>query len=162
MNKFSWLFVDVDGVMTNGTKSYDYDHNVISKNYNDKDFTALALFKKKGVRVVLISGDKKINEGMAKSRGLEAHFTGWLLVDKPAEKNEKVAIMEMLGADLADSAYVGDDYFDIEIFKSVGHSYCPSDAPGYVKKNCSHTLSTPGGAGVIADLFNEIYGDNFD
>lgn len=152
-----WLFVDVDGVMTNGRKTYDKHHNVLSKEYNDKDFTALALFKKKGIKVVLLSGDKKINEGMAKSRGLEAHFTSWLTVDKPSKKIEKVEIMKSLGANLKNSAYIGDDYFDIPIFDRVGFSFCPVDAPGYVRKKCSYVLGSAGGTGVIAELFDHIY-----
>jgi len=158
-----WLFVDVDGVMTNGRKAYDYEHNVISKEYNDKDFTALSLFQKKGIKVVLLSGDKKINEGMAEKRNLEAYFTGWLTVGTEiAAKIEKVEKMKELGADLAQSAYVGDDYFDIAVFREVGYSFCPADSPEYVKKNCKTVLKTKGGEGALAEMFYLIYGDDFE
>lgn len=45
------LILDIDGVMTNGTKVYDDDHNVLSKSYNDKDFTAIKIFKQMGIDV---------------------------------------------------------------------------------------------------------------
>jgi len=35
------LILDVDGVLTDGTKVYDIDHNVLSKRYMCKDFTAI-------------------------------------------------------------------------------------------------------------------------
>jgi len=160
-SKINWLFVDVDGVMTNGKKGYDNHHQVMFKEYNDKDFTALSLFKKKGVKVVLLSGDKQINEGMAKSRGLEIYFTKWLTVDGEIN-SEKVEKMKELGADLSKSAYIGDDYFDINIFKNVEYSFCPSDSPQYVKDNCKICLYTKGGDGVIAELYHYFYGDNFE
>jgi 3-deoxy-D-manno-octulosonate 8-phosphate phosphatase (KDO 8-P phosphatase) len=156
-----YLFVDIDGVMTTGRKVYDDAHAVVYKEYNDKDFTALSLFKQKGVRVVLLSGDKKINQAMADKRKLEAYFTSWLLVGQEPELPEKVQIMKDLGADLSQSAYVGDDYFDIAVFKHVAYSFCPADAPGYVKRNCQHTLAIKGGEGVIAALFDLIYGQEF-
>ena len=159
--ELKWLFVDVDGVMTDGKKTYDYCHEVISKEYNDKDFTALSLFKRKGIKVILLSGDKKVNEGMAKKRGLEIYFTSWLVVGDDS-KIEKVDKMKELGANLEESAYVGDDYFDIAVFKNVKYSFCPQDAPDYVKSSCKNILNTKGGDGVIAEMYSRIYGDNFE
>ena len=38
---FKLLILDVDGVLTTGSKTYDLEGNVISKEFNDKDFTCL-------------------------------------------------------------------------------------------------------------------------
>ena len=38
------LILDVDGVLTDGTKHYDKEHNVLSKKYLCKDFTAISMF----------------------------------------------------------------------------------------------------------------------
>ena len=59
------LILDIDGVLTDGTKTYDKDHNVLSKRFMCKDFTAIKKFIAANIDVVLISGDKW-NEKMAK------------------------------------------------------------------------------------------------
>ena len=48
---FKLLILDVDGVLTTGCKTYDLEGNVISKEFNDKDFTAIKRFKEKGLKV---------------------------------------------------------------------------------------------------------------
>ena len=56
------VILDIDGVMTDGTKVYDESHNVIYKKYCDRDFTAIKRLKDCGVSVCFLSGDKRINE----------------------------------------------------------------------------------------------------
>ncbi len=51
------LILDVDGVLTDGTKVYDKDHNVLSKRFMCKDFSAIKRFIAAGIKVVMISGD---------------------------------------------------------------------------------------------------------
>ena len=63
------LILDVDGVLTDGTKTYDREHNVISKRYADQDFTAIKLFQE-GWKVCFLSSDA-FNEGVAKKRGID-------------------------------------------------------------------------------------------
>ena len=41
---FELLILDVDGILTDGTKVYDKDHNVLSKRYMCKDFSAIKRF----------------------------------------------------------------------------------------------------------------------
>ena len=65
---FDLLILDVDGVLTNGTKVYDIDGNVVHKVFNDRDFTAIKRFKEEGVNVFFLSGDKKFNEEIAKKQ----------------------------------------------------------------------------------------------
>ena len=63
------LILDVDGVLTDGTKVYDIDHNVLSKRYMCKDFTAIKRFIAAGVKVVMLSGDN-FNKQMAEKRNI--------------------------------------------------------------------------------------------
>ena len=35
------LILDVDGVLTDGNKIYDINHNPVYKKFNDRDFTAI-------------------------------------------------------------------------------------------------------------------------
>ena len=69
------VILDIDGVMTDGTKVYDESHNVIYKKYCDRDFTAIKRLKDCGVSVCFLSGDKRINEGMAASRNIDFYYS---------------------------------------------------------------------------------------
>ena len=44
--------------------------------------------------------------------------------------------------------------------KKFGHSYCPSDAPNYVKINSKCVLSRTGGTGVVAELYDLLVQQN--
>ena len=68
--KIELLILDVDGVLTDGTKVYDIDHNVLSKRYMCKDFTAIKRFIAAGVKVVMLSGDN-FNRYMAEKRNID-------------------------------------------------------------------------------------------
>ena len=69
------VLLDIDGVLTDGTKIYDQQHNVIAKKYCDLDFTAIKRMKKAGVNVCFLSGDRNINEGMAEKRGIDFWYS---------------------------------------------------------------------------------------
>ena len=51
------LILDIDGVLTDGTKDYDVDHKPVYKKFMCKDFTAIKRFMAAGVKVIMISGD---------------------------------------------------------------------------------------------------------
>jgi 3-deoxy-D-manno-octulosonate 8-phosphate phosphatase (KDO 8-P phosphatase) len=69
------LVIDIDGVMTDGTKTYGIDGKVISKRFNDKDFTAIKRFKASNVKVCFLSGDRNVNEAMANDRNVDFYHS---------------------------------------------------------------------------------------
>ena len=64
------LILDVDGVLTDGTKVYDKNHNVLSKRFRCKDFTAIKRFMAAGIKVIMLSGDEW-NRTMAEKRNID-------------------------------------------------------------------------------------------
>ncbi len=60
------LILDVDGVMTDGTKFYDLKGEVSHKRYCDLDFTAIKRFKEIGWSVCFVSAATTVNVAMAK------------------------------------------------------------------------------------------------
>ena len=146
------LFVlDVDGVMTDGKKYYDGQGNVMCKQYNDKDFTAIKRFLSLGIHVCFLSGDNW-NKVMADKRNIK-FYSG--RSDKG--KMDKIDILNKILNDYKvlqkNCLYIGDDIFDIEVLKVVGYSFCPVDSPKCVKDTCT-VLTRNGGDGVIAELFD--------
>lgn len=147
------LILDIDGVMTDGTKMYDLDGNVFGKKYNDKDFTAIKRFIASGVKVCFLSGDVNVNEAMAKKRNIDFYYSRGSngIIDKAAfipifEEKYNVTADEM--------AYVGDDYFDLSIINKLFYTYCPSDSPLCVKDAVNVVLSPKAGDAVIANLYD--------
>jgi YrbI family 3-deoxy-D-manno-octulosonate 8-phosphate phosphatase len=151
---FELLIIDIDGVMTNGRKSYGLDAKVLSKEFNDKDFTAIKRFVTQGVKVVFLSGDKNVNAKMAMSRGIPFFFAK----DKSGDIDKSQFLNELKTVFKSQTvAYVGDDYYDITMLDSVDFAFVPSDAIAGLS-NRFYRLKSRGGEGVIAELFDLIFG----
>ena len=149
--KIKVLGIDVDGIMTNGTKLYDRDAKCIAKQYNDRDFTAIRRLKDAGIYVCLISGDRNINEEMASKRNIDFYYVN---VHTGSKVDTMEGILKERGLTWKDAAYIGDDYFDLPLLTKVCYAYCSSDSIIDIKYN-PHVkmLSGCGGTGVLDELY---------
>tara|TARA_X000001036_G_C20522411_1_gene742661 strand:- start:285 stop:827 length:543 start_codon:yes stop_codon:yes gene_type:complete len=146
------LILDIDGVLTDGTKTYDKDHNVLSKRFMCKDFTAIKKFIAANIDVVLISGDKW-NEKMAKKRNLEFYCTRDDNLSLDKSKYIKM-FLEKYDVKIDEISFVGDDYFDLSMFSNIELTFCPADSPNIIKNNSKIVLSSNGGQGVLVELYD--------
>ena len=154
------LILDVDGVLTDGTKVYDSEHNVLSKRYMCKDFTAIKRFIAAGVNVVFLSGDI-FNKTMAEKRNIDFYCSRG--EDLSLDKSRFISQFEQKYSTPVDAMiFVGDDYFDLSIIKSLKYAYCPSDAPRSVKRECTAVLKSKGGEGVVVELYDLMSGVLFE
>tara|TARA_Y100001938_G_scaffold137588_1_gene201972 strand:- start:2726 stop:3259 length:534 start_codon:yes stop_codon:yes gene_type:complete len=154
------LILDVDGVLTDGTKVYDSEHNVLSKRYMCKDFTAIKRFIAAGVNVVFLSGDI-FNKTMAEKRNIDFYCSRG--EDLSLDKSRFISQFEQKYSTPVDEMiFVGDDYFDLSIIKSLKYAYCPSDAPRSVKRECTAVLKSKGGEGVVVELYDLMSGVLFE
>ena len=55
-------------------------------------------------------------------------------------------------------AFVGDDYFDLSMFKSLFRTFAPSDSPRIIRQNCLYLLKSKGGQGVVQELYDFLGG----
>lgn len=146
------IVLDVDGVLTDGTKVYNLEGNCVYKKFNDRDFTAIKRFVAAGIPVVFLSGDKNVNAEIAKKRNIPFYcsFT---------EKGlDKVSFLSKIRKEYHipnnnQICYVGDDLFDLPIIKKIGLSCCPIDAIHEIKLECKWILPIKGGEGVVAELY---------
>lgn len=149
------LLLDVDGVLTDGRKTYDFDGNVLSKEFHDRDFTAIKQFTAGGTNVNWISGDRW-NSNIANQRNIPfictRRYDGTMW-------DKRDHIIEMLNLfKPQEIAFVGDDLFDLGAaiaLRSVGghYVYCPATAHYTMKEVCT-CLKTPSGMGVVAELYD--------
>ena len=157
--KIELLILDVDGVLTDGTKVYDVDHNVLSKRYMCKDFTAIKRFIAAGVKVIMLSGDN-FNRQMAEKRNLDFYCSR--NKDLSLDKSRYLEVFNKnYNIDVNKMAFVGDDYFDLSIIKECSTTFCPSDSPSIIKENSFHVLKSKGGEGVLIELYDFFIAKNW-
>lgn len=153
------IILDIDGVMTDGTKVYDRDHKVLSKRFFCKDFTAIKRFIASGINVIMLSGDEW-NRSMAEKRNIEFYCS----------RNQNLSLDKSLllptlitkyNISLDEIAFVGDDYFDLSMFKKIKYSFCPYDSPSIIKKNSYEILTKSGGTGVVSELYDYFIDNNW-
>lgn len=147
------VLLDVDGVMTDGTKYYDRDGNVVAKIFCDKDWTAIKRFRAIGISVVFITGDP-YNESILKNRNLP------VVVNRGSgfhndKANYLPDILKEYNVSYKEVVYLGDDLFDIGIMKSVGHPYCLVDSPRMVRQ-VAKNLHCKAGENAIMQLFDNL------
>ena len=147
------IILDVDGVMTDGTKYYDRDGKVVLKLFCDKDWTAIKRFRAIGIPVVFITGDP-YNEMILKNRNLPVVVNRGEGFHKD-KVNYLAEVLEDFNCFAEEVLYLGDDLFDVNIMKSVGHPYCLLDSPIIVKQN-ANTLYCKAGENVIMQLFDKL------
>lgn len=146
------LILDVDGVLTDGKKYYDNTGKCVMKTFCDRDFTAIKKLRCAGMKVVWLSGDRIVNESVAKNRHIPFYCNreNTIMVDKVTfierfEKEYNTTAAEML--------YVGDDIFDVNIMRKVFCSFCPYDAPAEVRTASKIVLKSRSGQNVLTELY---------
>lgn len=155
------LILDVDGVMTDGTKIYDREGKAIAKGFCDLDFTAIGLFRSRGWRVCFLSSDK-FNQGMARRRHIDFYYSR-----RPDGKINKTEWLSTLhdhyGVDYRHMVYIGDDVTDMDIMETLikegGTAFCPLNAATLLQRQFN-ILNGTGGHGVVMTLYDLLYEDN--
>ena len=106
--------MDVDGVLTNGTVTYD-SNGLEHKSFCIKYGLGIKLLQKAGLRVALITGR---SSAMVERRAAELGITDLIQgrEDKLTALQEMVALM---GCTLEDAAYMGDDLPDLAAIKGA-------------------------------------------
>lgn len=144
------LILDVDGILTNGKKTYNKDGEVTSKEFCDKDWTAIKLFRASGIEVCFLTGDP-FNAKIAEKRRIDCIINRENGIHK--DKSEFLPeLMRKYKCQPNEIAFLGDDYFDIGLLKKVGYPFCPSDSPLEVRLS-SGTLENKGGNNLIMEFY---------
>lgn len=148
------VILDIDGVLTDGTKMYDINGKCFAKKFCDSDFTAIKRLKANGLNVCFLSGDKTINEAIAKNRSIDFYHC-----PKGKDKEEFLDFFsDHYSVTPTEMLYIGDDLFDIKISIAVGFAFCPNNAAYDLKSVCEpdNILDAESGQGVIKELYEEL------
>ena len=145
--KIKILAFDVDGVMTDGSVTYD-ENGVEYKTFNVKDGHGLVRMVESGFITAIITAR---NNGTVKHRADNLKITELYQGQKyklPALEE----IMKKYNLNYENVSYMGDDLPDICILEKVGLACCPKDSVNEVKNVCNFISEYDGGRGAVREL----------
>lgn len=147
------LVLDVDGVLTDGLIVID-DEGIESKRFHVRDGAGIALWRKAGKRVAILSGRRS---AAVDHRAAELGITR---VVQGAE--EKSAPLRKLAAEFGleprQVCYMGDDLADLPALALAGLAACPADAAPEVCAAAHYVAARPGGRGAVREVVELVLG----
>ncbi|RMH94111.1 phenylphosphate carboxylase subunit delta [Lysobacter pythonis] len=138
---------DVDGTLTDGRLHFD-DEGREHKAFHAQDGLGLALLRKHGIEVALITARKsRVTEIRGAELGLtEVHTAAH---DKLAMTR---AIAAKMGIDMTCVAFMGDDLVDLGVFPHVGLAVAPANAHAWTAPHAHWITPREGGHGAARDF----------
>jgi 3-deoxy-D-manno-octulosonate 8-phosphate phosphatase (KDO 8-P phosphatase) len=145
--KIRALFLDVDGVLTDGRIYLDGHGNEL-KVFNTKDGHGLRKAAAAGITLCWISGRSSPATALrARELGVRLCYQG--VRDKRARLE---TVRRRLGFSIAETAAIGDDEPDIPMFEASGLSACPADAVPAARRAATVVLESNGGSGAVREF----------
>ena len=145
--KIKMLVFDVDGVMTDGSITYD-ENGTEYKTFNAKDGQGIVRMNNAGFITAIITAR---NNGTVQHRAKNLNFTELYQGYKyklPALEE----LMQKYNLSFENISYMGDDLPDICILEKVGLACCPNDAVKEVQAICNFKSDYNGGRGAVREL----------
>ena len=143
------LILDVDGVLTDGSMTFDEEGRE-TKTFDVKDGLGLVLLRDLGYRIGIVS---------ARTSRVVARRCAELKIPDDCVlqgERDKAAAFDLLAKRWDLEAYeiaaVGDDLPDLGMLRRAGVGAAPSDAVPLVRDAAALRLTRPGGAGAVREM----------
>lgn len=151
------IIFDVDGVLTDGKKTYDTNGNKITKSFGDLDFTAIKILQSLGFQVIWLSGDEVVNEPLAKIKNIPFYCTR-LPNGGNLDKIQLLPdILNFFSITKEQIWFIGDDIFDLKIIRNSGFSSCPANASFLVKREVKLVHKNNSGQHIASEVLELIF-----
>jgi len=140
LGKIKAMVFDIDGVMTNGTVLTG-NREEIAKPFSLRDGMGLSFLPQEQISpIVMTSENSPIVHARMKKLGIKEYHPG------TKDKFSRLQfLLDNMGLDKSEVAYVGDDVNDLSNMVSVGWSFCPANAVPVVKSKADVVLQSNGG-----------------
>lgn len=138
---------DVDGVLTDGRLMLG-DGGVEFKVFHSRDGQGLVMLRDSGVKIAVVTGRSSsvVAERMA-DLGIEYVYQG-----RSQKLPVFLSLLEELGLNAEQAAYVGDDLPDLPIIMRVGLGIAVADADTEVLSKAHWRTRLPGGFGAAREV----------
>ena len=145
------LLLDVDGVLTDGSITYN-DKGQETKQFNVKDGFGIKVLMSVGIQLGIVTGRRsKALTHRCNDLGISLVFDG--ISDKASVLDE---IQQRTGISADNTAFVGDDIPDLALMRRIGVSIAVADAHENVRAYADWVTSAPGGAGAVREVCEAI------
>ena len=151
LKKIKLLLLDVDGVLTDGSITYN-DRGEETKQFNVKDGFGIKVLMSVGIQLGIVTGRRsKALTHRCNDLGISLVFDG--ISDKASVLDE---IQQRTGISADNTAFVGDDIPDLALMRRIGVSIAVADAHEDVRAYADWVTSAPGGAGAVREVCEAI------
>ena len=146
LRRLRLLILDVDGVMTDGTITYDSSGGEL-KSFNVKDGAGLDLWRRAGLRAGIITGR---SSPMVARRAKELGFS-FLEMGVTEKLPAFERMLAAAGLSAAETVAMGDDVYDLPILRRAGLGVAVADAVPEAREAADLVSSCPGGRGAVRE-----------
>lgn len=145
------ILSDVDGVLTDGTLSYD-NQGMESKNFHARDGQGIKLWQHAGGHFGLVTGR---SSQIVRLRASELDIT--LVRQSATDKLEVVReILEQMRLSFDQLCYIGDDLPDLPAIRHAGFGVAVADAVPEVLEAADYVTQLPGGRAAVRETIELI------
>jgi 3-deoxy-D-manno-octulosonate 8-phosphate phosphatase (KDO 8-P phosphatase) len=149
--RVSLLFLDVDGVMTDGGIYYSA-RGVALKRFFAQDGYGIVRAREAGLDLAIISGR---SSAVVTARAKDLRMTT-VLQGADDKLQAGGALLRRQGLTFDQAAFIGDDLFDLPLLEAVGLSAAPADARPEVRRRVDYVTAAGGGQGAVRELIDLI------
>jgi 3-deoxy-D-manno-octulosonate 8-phosphate phosphatase (KDO 8-P phosphatase) len=145
------MIFDVDGVLTDGSLTYNADGEA-TKTFYVLDGLGIQLLQKTGVQTAIISARQSpIVVTRARDLGINHVYQG--IHDK---RVAFAKLLEETGASVEQCGYIGDDVIDLPLLLKVGFAATVPSGHPEVQHRAHYVTRAPGGRGAVREVCDMI------
>lgn len=151
LSKIKLVATDCDGVLTDGGMYYTEQGDVMKK-FNVIDGVGFELLREAGIKTAIITAEKNpLLQKRADKLKVDYLYTG---------SKDKLALLQglchELGISIQESAYIGDDLFDVPAIEACGFGCVPASAFENIKEKADYVTKHNGGNGAFREMVHMI------
>jgi 3-deoxy-D-manno-octulosonate 8-phosphate phosphatase (KDO 8-P phosphatase) len=152
------LALDVDGVLTDDRIYFGPD-GFEMKQFNISDGFFIVLAMRAGLEIAVVSGrPSKATTTRMKDLGIKH-----VLQDMKDKREQIAPLLEKLGLEFSEVAFMGNELLDIGLAREVGLSIAVADSAPELKDMVDYVTKAKGGAGAVREVLKAYFeGNNVD
>ena len=144
------LAFDVDGILTDGTITYDGEECGFNRSFNVLDGYGMVSLQRLGFKVGVITGGDSLSVLKRFDENLKLDFV------YKGKEDKREALHELMAEGYAaeEILYMGDEFFDMPLLKKAGFSATVTHASHEVREVADYVCFRDGGKGCVREVID--------